>query len=70
MGMAVFIDWKWNGLFGRVDSLEIQVDRRAGFDFLTIDTPNFSAPIPDLRNITLQRYEQPFWSQQRSIGVS
>ena len=44
------IAWRWDGLSGQVDALEIQVDRGAGvFTLLTIDTrPGYvdTEPLP------------------------
>ncbi len=37
-GGHVRIGWKWDGLSGQVDALEIHVDRGTGFVLLTVDT--------------------------------
>lgn len=48
-GGEVFIRWGWDGRSAFLKSIEIEVDRGSGFQFLTIDTtPNYtdSTPLP------------------------
>lgn len=70
MGMAVFIDWKWDGLAGQVDALEIQVDRGAGFGFLTIDTnPGYLDTAPFPATPAMWKYRAIFRKGDQTVGL-
>lgn len=49
VGSHVVIDWGWQGFGSRLDLIEIQVDRGAGFGLFTYDTTpgyNDTTPFP------------------------
>jgi hypothetical protein len=62
------LDWSKNGM----DSLEIEVDRGAGFALLTIDTqPGYldTAPLPAVGTTALWRYRGIYRLKDERVGV-
>ena len=70
-GGHVQIDWKWQGLAGQVDAIEIEVDRGTGtFALLTIDTrPGYTDREPLPSGGGKWRYRGIFREDDQRVGL-
>ncbi len=72
VGSHVFIEWGWEGIYGFVDQLEIQVDRGdgQGWRVLTFDTtPNYTDTAPHPAAPTRWKYRAIWRVDDQQAGV-
>ena len=69
-GGHVNIGWKWDGLSGQVDAIEIHVDRGTGYVLLTIDTrPGYLDTEPFPATSAKWKYKAIWRKDDQRIGL-
>ena len=69
VGNAVLVGWGWQGFSAFLDMLEIQVDRGAGWVFLTYDTtPNYTDTFPLPATPTKWKYRAIYRVGDAQVG--